>query len=269
MRKTTTLGIAALAVVLASAACFIPIYLPDSGSEQPRNEFHQVVALEPGGAVSLENYSGDIEIRGWDRNEVEITAEDDWNRAYGRRTWFSGWGSGSSTPEIEVDKIENYVKIRNRISGREDEIRTVHFTVHVPRSVDLRDVRSRDGSILIADLYGRIQADLEDGDIKVENFSGSLDLSLGSGTVEAEVLDLRPDDSVRIHAKEGPVTLFLQPEANARIEASAVNGAVTAEFDLGQPLPAKKVSAKIGAAADAASVSVTALDGNIALNKVK
>lgn len=268
MKKTTILGMLAAAVMLSSAACFIPIYLPDSGSDQSRNEFHQVVALDPGGAISLDNADGDIEIRGWDKNEVEITAEDDWSRTYGRRSWSTGWG-GASRPKIEVDKIEKFVKIRTRISGREDEIRSVHFYLNVPRSVDLRNVRGKAGDILIADLYGKVRADLEDGNIKIENFSGSLDLSLETGTVEAEILDLRPDDEVRITVKEGPVTLLLQPEVNARIEASAANGTVTAEFDLGQTLPAKKVSGLIGAQAGAATVSVTALNGNIRLNKVK
>jgi len=268
MKKTTVVGMIAAAAMLISSACLIPIYLPDSGDYPPRNEFHQVVALDPGGTISLDSSNGDIEIRGWDKNEVEITAEDDWSRAYSRRTWSTGWG-GVSGPKIEVDKIENFVKIRTRISGREDEIRSVHFYLNVPRSVNLRDIRGKVGDILIADLYGKVRADLEDGNIKIENFSGSLDLSLGSGTVETEILDLRPDDDIRITVREGPVTLFLQPEVNARIEASAINGTVTAEFDLGQPLPAKKVSGLIGAKTEAAAVSVTALNGNIRLNKVK
>ena len=102
MKKTTVLGIIGAALVFSSAACFIPLYLPDSGDNPPRNEFHQVIALDPGGSISLDNASGDIEIRGWDKNEVEITAEDDWNRAYGRRSWFSGRG-GTSGPKVVVD----------------------------------------------------------------------------------------------------------------------------------------------------------------------
>lgn len=268
MKKTTIVGTIAAAAMLISSACLIPIYLPDSGGYPPRNEFHQVVALDPGGTISLESSNGDIEIRGWDKNEVEITADDDWSRPYGRRTWSTGWG-GASGPKIDVEKIENFVKIRSRVSGREDEIRAVHIYLNVPRSVNLRDVRGKVGDILIADLYGKVRADLEDGNIKIENFSGSLDLSLGSGTVEAEILDLRPDDDIRVTVREGPVTLFLQPEVNARIEASAANGTVTAEFDLGQTLPAKKVSGLIGAKTEATAVSVTALNGNIRLNKAK
>ena len=268
MKKTTVVGTIAAAAMLISSACLIPIYLPDSGGYSPRNEFHQVVALDPGGTISVENSNGDIEIRGWDKNEVEITAEDDWSRTFGRRTWSIGWG-GASGPKVDVETIENFVKIRTRISGREDEIRSVHFYLNVPRSVNLRDVRGKVGDILISDLYGKVRADLEDGNIKIENFSGSLDLSLGSGTVEAEMLDLRPDDDIRVTVREGPVTLVLQPEVNARIEASAPYGTVTAEFDLGQPLPAKKISGLIGAKTEAAAVSVTALNGNIRLNKVK
>lgn len=266
MKKRVIFGIFVAVAVLASAACLIPIYLPESGTYPPQNEFHRVIALDPGSTISIENAVGDIEIRGWDKNEAEITAQDEWGRTYGRRAWI--YGRDSSGPDVEVDKIENFLKIKTRISGREDTIRPVHYVLNVPRSVNLRDVRTRQGDIRIADLYGNVHVDVEEGDIIVENFSGSLDIFLGSGAVEAELLDMRADDEVKITVKEGPVTLFLQPEANVRLEATAANGTISGDFDLGQPLPAKKVKAQIGKP-DAASVSISALNGIIRLTKIK
>jgi hypothetical protein len=76
MKKRVNLGIFVAVAVLASAACLIPIYLPESGTYPPQNEFHRVIALDPGSTISIENAVGDIEIRGWDKNEAEITAQD-------------------------------------------------------------------------------------------------------------------------------------------------------------------------------------------------
>lgn len=266
MKKRVIFGIFVAVAVLASIACVIPIFLPESETYPPPNEFHRVIALDSGSTISIENAVGDIEIRGWDKNEAEITAGDEWGRTYGRRTWI--YGRGSAGPEVEVDKIENFLKIKTRISGQEDAIRSVNYILNVPRSVNLKDVRTKQGNVKIADLYGDVHVDAEEGDITVENFSGSLDIFLESGAVEVELLDMRAGDDVKITVKEGPVTLFLQPEANVRLEATAVNGTISGDFDLGQPLPAKKVKAQIGKS-DAATVSVAALNGIIRLTKSK
>ena len=37
-------------------------------------EFHKTVSLNASGRVSLENINGNVEITGWDRNEVQIDA---------------------------------------------------------------------------------------------------------------------------------------------------------------------------------------------------
>jgi hypothetical protein len=266
MKKSFGIGVIAAIAVLMSAACVIPYWMPESGSYPPRHEFHRVVAMEPGGTISLENASGDIEIRGWDKNEVEISAEEDWgptvgwqSRLYGRRATAFG---------VDVDVNENILKIKTRLSKQADTLRSVNYYLNVPRSVNLQDVRNKDGDIVIADLYGKVKVDLEKGDITIENFSGPLDLLLGEGSVEAELLDLRPEDDVKITVKEGPITLLLQPDVDVRLDATAAQGTISSDFDLGQTLPAKKVSARIGKT-EAASMSLTALDGFIRLNKAK
>jgi len=266
MKKETIFGILVVAGILASAACVIPLYLSEPNPYPQNQEFYRVIELDPAGTILIENSVGYIEVRGWDRNEVEITAQDEWGRMFGRRDWFYGWG-GSSGPNVQVDKIENFVKIKTLISGKEDTLRPVRYYLNVPRSVNLKDIRNGQGDIRIADLYGSVRVELEEGDIKIENFSGSLDISLGKGVVEAELLDMRPDDDIKITVKEGPITLSLQPEVNARLDATAANGTITSDFDLGQALPAKKVKALIGKS-EAAAISVTALNGIIRLRKI-
>jgi DUF4097 and DUF4098 domain-containing protein YvlB len=133
--------------------------------------------------------------------------------------------------------------------------------------VNLKDVRNELGDIRIVDIYGKVRVNLEEGIIKVENFSGSLDLSLVRGSVEAELLDVRKDDNVRITTREGDITLYLQPDVNVKIEAATGNGGISSDFDLGLPLPSKKVSARLGSLEEAV-VSLSALIGNIRLKKI-
>jgi len=63
--------------LMIGASCIIPfVYYPVGGDWTPRLQtFHKILSLSPGGTISLDSVNGDIDIRGWDREEVEITAE--------------------------------------------------------------------------------------------------------------------------------------------------------------------------------------------------
>jgi hypothetical protein len=108
--------------------------------------------------------------------------------------------------------------------------------------------------------------DADEGEIKISNYSGSLDVRLGSGAVEAELLDLRPKDSVRIKVERGDIVLLLEPDVAAQLIADAPAGNIFSELELGQSLPAKKVSAKLGDGQ--ASIELTAGEGDIRIRKV-
>jgi hypothetical protein len=265
MRVLCALGLAF--VILFAAACIIPVFFdPESGTWTPSlQKFHRVVSLGPGGTLSLENANGDVEIRGWDQEDVEITAEEDRGDNRERRRW-RYYGMGDAQPHVQVDQFDQMIKIKAG-SPEEENARPVHFVINVPHSINLTDIRINRGQVHIADVYGSARVELDEGDITLENFSGSLDLSLVRGSAEVEVLDLRKDDEVRITTKEGDITLFLQPEVSVRLEATASNGEISSEFDLGQQLPTKKVSAQIGRAEAAAFLM--ALNGDIRLKKIK
>jgi hypothetical protein len=265
MKRTLALSMLAALAALASA-CIFPLNWPGSDEPQSRGEvFYRVVALEPGGTLQLENVMGDIEIRGWDRSEVEISVEEDEDAPFRGRVWLSG-RRPSVTP-IEVDSAGPVVKIRADLPERERDVRSLHFYVSVPRSVNLDTIRGKEGDVTIADLYGKARVQIERGRVQIDNFSGSLDLAVGRGSVKAEVLDMRSDDTVVISAAEGDITLFLAEDAAARLKASA-GGTVTSEFDLGRTLPARSVEARIGRD-PAASIDLSAPKGSIRLLKSK
>jgi hypothetical protein len=94
-----------------------------------------------------------------------------------------------------------------------------------------------------------------------------VDIALGSGSVEAELLDIRPEDEVRIKTEQGDIMLYLEPGVEAQVEADAPDGEVSSDFDLKQPLPAKTVSVRLGEGK--ASILLSALHGVIKIKKVE
>jgi hypothetical protein len=267
MKKSRVIAFPAVVGILLFPACVIPLVFVDDSGRAMREIVHRTISLEPAGTVSIDTGAGDVIVRGWDRKEAEILAEDDWGRPGFRGDWI--WGdSRRGLPDVSIDTFENFVRIQTRSSGREDVVRPVHYTLNVPRSVNLKDIRTGQGNVRVSDIFGRVRVDVDEGDVAVENYSGSLEVSVGQGSVEAEILDLRAEDDGRITVRRGDVTLYLQPEATVRLEMSVDNGILSSEFDLGQRPSAKRMSARIGTG-EGATVSITVFNGNIRLKKTK
>lgn len=232
----------------------------------PSERFHKVIPFEPGGMLSLENIDGDIAIYGWERNEVEITAEKLLPRSYGRGVRV--FSLKHLRPRIELDKFEDFVKIRTRPASGDRRGGVVNYEVMVPHSIDLRDIIGKEGDIVISDLYGKVYAELERGDVTVKNFSGSLTVSVIVGSVRTELYDLRSEDEIKINTKEGDIHVFLQPEVVAHVDARAPSGSILSEFDLKVSLPAREVSVEIGGEGRA-FLSLSTLEGDIHLKKIE
>jgi DUF4097 and DUF4098 domain-containing protein YvlB len=221
--------------------------------------------LKSGGTLSLENTNGNIKIQGWDEEKVEIIAVE--KRNYPLSRSISYYGSRSLEPKIELQSSEDMIKIKTASAGKEDEFRLVQYNLRVPRSIKLDGILNGEGDIEITDVFGAVQIDQKKGNITIKNFSGSVGIVLGSGSVEAELLDIRPEDQVRIKTEQGDIVLYLEPGVDAQIEATAPDGDVSSDVDLKQPLPAKTVSARLGEGK--ASISLSALHGVIKIKKVE
>jgi hypothetical protein len=214
----------------------------------------------------LNNGNGQIEIYGWDRDEVEIFAGNVFPAWQERRIRI--FSLGRFKPRVDVDKFEDFIKIRTRLTTDEPMRHGVDYELNVPRSVFLKEVVGRRGAIRIADLYGEAFIELEEGEVRVENFSGSLMVSVVRGSVILELFDLRSEDEITVTTNKGDITVNLQPEVDAQVEARAPNGSISSEFDLRVPLPAKEVSSRTGGA-EGALLSLEASDGDIQIRKIK
>jgi len=257
--KITRWGLLAIgAAGFASAACVIPVYV-DEGNRwsRPVETFRHSSAFEAGGALRVDNAWGNIVIRGWERDELEVTAEETRDDS----------AEPAARPLVDVETGETAVAVKVRpadpsFSGE----RTIHLTLRVPHRVILKSVSARRGRIALADLFGEARLRLEDGDIRVENYSGALDAELGRGAVRAELVDLRDGDIVRLVLGEGPVEVFLEPGFNGRLEADAGEGPVACDFDAVPAAGRSRVSGTVGTG-EGALVIASARSGSVSIRK--
>lgn len=257
--------LAALLTVLAWAAtttaCLIVLDDPNAGPYGTRRELHRLVPFSPGGVLALRNLDGDVEIRGWDRNEIEITVESD-DPAQPRGGWSVLRRSGR--PRFEVEEAPGRLSVRTRWEGDDRAVYAVHYFLNVPRSIRLEEAATQRGNILIADLYGQAKVAVLDGDLTIENYSGGLDATVTRGRIRAEVLDLRRDDAVRLTVRTGDVSLTLEPAVSARVDVEAFGGV---SGDWVAPGAGRKADLKLGAGE--ANVVLRAPSGKIEIRKIQ
>lgn len=215
-------GLAAAAGLLTAAACVFVIDDWTADGASAPSDLHKVVSFQPGGTLSLRNLDGDIAIRGWDREEIEIRADS--GAGYG------DWGSGGGRPRFDIEEVPGRLSVRTRWEGDAGRTRPVRLVLSVPRSLIIEEAATQIGRVRISDLYGRAKVSILEGDLEVANFSGGLTASIGRGRVQAELLDLRSGDEVRLTVREGDIRLDLEPGVSASLEAEATAG-IASDWD--------------------------------------
>lgn len=263
MRYISKIGLI-LSVLLICSCFYVRVDYPPEGRRAPMSEFRKNVPLSPGGTLSLENLNGNVEIRGWEKDELEVYAEKMIQLPANPKLYvFPG---NKFSPGIVFDKFEDFVKIRTKKVSRDEENGFVDFFIDVPHAINLKDILSGNGSILISKVSGEAYLQLGDGDIDVENFSGSLTASTGRGTIHASLFDLREQDEIVISAGEGDIILRLQENAGARLTAEFPGGQISSEFDVDVPEGATKIDTQWGE--NGPLISLTAEKGNIIIQKI-
>jgi hypothetical protein len=254
-------------LIALSASCIIRIVdYSDPRDLIPVEDYQRNIRFSPGGVVSLRNFDGNIEITGWDRNEVDIYAEKMIPRSEEDQVRFII--TKKDIAQIDLEKYGNEnISISTKSISEEGEDTVVDYYVKTPRSINIQDILARNGDIFVADIYGSVSVKLEQGNIDIDNFSGSLDTSVINGSVQACLYDVREEDVISIHIQEGDITLFLEKNVAASIRAYCPEGEFTSEFEADILEEENETHVQLGSGG--ASVYLTALNGHISIKTIE
>jgi Toastrack DUF4097 len=186
-------------------------------------DFHQTVPLNATGRVSLENVNGNVEITGWDRNEVQIDAVKsarDQQRLNEAR--------------IEVEGSGDSVSIRTRYPEGQtnNEPASVHYTLHIPNKAEINKLSLVNGNLEIAQVSGEVNANLVNGKLTAHDLAGRAKFSTVNGSSNVEYRTLSNVSEVKISAVNGAINLLLPSSPNADVSASSVNGNIKTDFPM-------------------------------------
>ncbi|HSE31966.1 MAG TPA: DUF4097 family beta strand repeat-containing protein [Pyrinomonadaceae bacterium] len=202
----------------------------DTNQDQ-REEFHQTYPLSPTGRVSLENLNGGVQIRAWDRAEVQIDAV---KRAYRRERL--------AEAKIEINASQDNIRIKTEYpdwnqSYYKDERRwdnpaIVDYTLTVPRKAILESIELVNGSVDIDSVEGSVKASSINGRLTARGLQGDTRLSTINGQLQATFTQLDESKPIFLQSVNGQVTLIIPSDSNASVRASTVHGSITNDFGM-------------------------------------
>ncbi|BDU71375.1 DUF4097 family beta strand repeat-containing protein [Mesoterricola silvestris] len=173
--------------------------------------------LAMGANLRITQGDGKVEIKGWDRPEVQLVAEFETGRMRGeaklevRRV--------ADGLEIEVDRMKRR-RIRFLFFGRYHDP-VCNLTLMVPRRLNV-EVRTVDGAVGIQELEGYAGCRTVDGPIRLQDISGEVHARAVDGTITARNLKAR----IKGGTVDGNIALS---QVEGGVDVHSVDGSITAE----------------------------------------
>jgi DUF4097 and DUF4098 domain-containing protein YvlB len=201
----------------------LTLLLAISLQAQVTQDFHRTVPLSASGRVSLDNVNGNVEITGWDRNEVQIDAV---KKARDQQRL--------DEARIEVNASGDSVEIKTRYpeGHTNNNPASVHYELHVPQNARLNHINLVNGSLAVQKVSGEVTANLVNGKLRVDDLAGRADLSSVNGGIEANYASLNNVRDIKLKSVNGSIELGLPASPNAQIKASTVSGDIRSDFPL-------------------------------------
>jgi DUF4097 and DUF4098 domain-containing protein YvlB len=183
----------------------------------------RTVAISAATPISLQITVGDVQVSGWDRDDVSVEIL---RRAPDARRL-------ARIPAV-VEQGSDGLRIRavQADAAHDARLRT-DVVLHVPSAARLNDISVFEGRVELSGLRGACSAHLERGNIVGRNLSGAIRLETAIGNIRLDTATLSPEGLMRLRTFNGDVALELaaKPE-HARILALSMGGTITSDIPL-------------------------------------
>jgi DUF4097 and DUF4098 domain-containing protein YvlB len=226
-RSATWLG-ALLGTVCALLALAVCAHASDHHGSALTEEFHQTYTLTPDGRIELDNINGDVHISSWDRNEVKLDA-----------VKYANTKERLDEAKIEIDSGKDYLSIRTKYRehdetfnwGSRNNPAGVEYTLTVPRTARLDEIKLINGKLDVAGMSGEVHASSINGAVEARDLAGRAELSTINGQLDAR-FDQLAGNTIDLNSVNGTVELTIPSDSKAELEASTISGGIENDFGL-------------------------------------
>jgi Putative adhesin len=195
--------------------------------------FDKTYPLAAGGNFQLDNINGSVQVEGWDRDEVEVsavkTADND--------------PHDLDQVQIDVDSQPGQVAVHTRYPTSEGTGVTVEYHVHVPTRVLLAAIKTVNGSVSVHGVQGGGDIRSVNGDVEVTDSVGRFNAKTTNGNLTLQLRDVANGAPMDIETVNGSVVLTLPSDTKANLKVQNMNGDFSSEL----PVTAATAPTSVGA----------------------
>jgi Putative adhesin len=265
------------------------------GMDRHSEPFEYTYSLAPDGRVSVENMNGSVEIKGWDRDTVEVTGV-----KYARSE------DSLRALKIDIQQGPDYIRVRTvPPSGPRRGGMGARYTISVPRRAELDRIVSSNGRVEVRDVDGPARLRTSNGAVRAMNTKGVLEIETSNGgidivdhhgavtgrtsngRIQAELSDPEQGRPIRFESSNGGITLRLRAlngnnvrlstsnasinlalpgNAGAQLRADTSNGQIRSDLPLQGSISKRTAEGRIGAGGPQLELSTS--NGSINLERL-
>jgi hypothetical protein len=185
----------AAAPFLAFLTIAAPVFCADMSDKLIHKSSTQLAPFQAGGTIHVNHSFGELWVEGWDRPEVEVTSTKSPDELYGAKDKEAGRLADNvrvavnrrSDGELEIStSVGHFSRWRHPFSEEGDVM--MEYLIRAPRNAKLV-IHHKDGTVLISNMLGDIEASGRTGDIVVllpESGKYSIDAKSQVGTLSSD-----------------------------------------------------------------------------------
>ncbi|GLX77055.1 hypothetical protein tinsulaeT_03950 [Thalassotalea insulae] len=205
-----------LSVLLFNASAFADV----------RDEIVKTFEVSEQAEFRLENINGDVEVNGWDKNEIKVQAiliaddQDDLARI-----------------TVDIDESSRGVSVETRYKKssqwRDHNSGSVDYVIYLPKAAKLADIELVNGSLTVEDVQGEAKFKLVNGSIAAQGLMNDSEISSVNGSIDVSYSAASPQlNDIRIDTVNGQVELNLPENIGADVDIETMHGSIRNDFGL-------------------------------------
>jgi len=190
-----------------------------------RDEIVKSFKVEESTEFRLENVNGDVEITGWDKKEIKVTA-----------VIMAKNQEAFDRIEVEMDGNDRGVNVEThykKSSRGNNSSGSVDYRVLVPHNTRLSSIELVNGSLNVEGVKGEMKIDLVNGSIVARGLTSDSEINSVNGSIEIEYQSISSMlKDISINTVNGRIELILPEKISADVDIETMHGSIRNDFGL-------------------------------------
>lgn len=183
-------------------------------------EISKNYSIKPNSSINITNINGNINIVGHNQEKIEIKAIK------------IGWPEEVKNTNIIVKTNTDSANITTRLTEDNEQIAAVDYIITVPYKSNLTLKVSNIGNVKVKNITGTIDIFTADGSIEVDDSIETVNAKTSKGKIKVTQKEFAEPHTIFLETQKGDISLSLSKQAQANIQAKAINGLVTSEQEI-------------------------------------